>query len=436
MKLAYFFLVLFVCGCAATPQADGTLSAVNNLPQGALDNAAAIERRQTADADALLAAQANRRATESANAARQAELKLTAVAQVTRDTLSVRATTDAQNATATAYVADASATAQMRAAIQTATENAIENAIAATARSERLDGTATAVAQAATDRAQRIEATVTARAVEGTRVSEQATATVAALQVSATATRTANQVNEENNQTYWRNFFAPVQQVAWVLLPIGLFYIGLRLLALWESRNRIVQRGTAVVLLTPGHWNVWTREYEPPRATVLTQCLPEPKKEKTGNVTGLQVIDADATEEWKDSAPTGPPLVPPTPQFDSVTAQELKTSSTNEANEQFRTALKILDATLVQLSKELADGEKLTSKPFAYDACAAAKFVQTWEEWGRIMDLWQAAGIATRPRVKSGWRVNVSTVREGESLLTELFVRTGYIRMNGVWMKR
>lgn len=152
---------------------------MNNLPQGALDNAAAIERRQTADADALLAAQANRRATESANAARQAELKLTAVAQVTRDTLSVRATTDAQNATATAYVADASATAQMRAAIQTATENAIENAIAATARSERLDGTATAVAQAATDRAQRIEATVTARAVEGTRVSEQATATVA-----------------------------------------------------------------------------------------------------------------------------------------------------------------------------------------------------------------------------------------------------------------
>jgi hypothetical protein len=119
---------------------------------------------------------------------------------------------------------------------------------------------------------------------------------------------------------------------------------------------------------------------------------------------------------------------------------DLATASTNQANEDFHTALRILDASLKELSK-LKDGEMLKGKPFTWDRCQKAKLSNRWQDWGRVMDLWSAAGVADKPRERDG-RLVVKTFSEGREKLRVLMIARGYTLygstggIGGEWRKR
>lgn len=432
--LCLILCVLLLAACA--PEIDPA-----SLPPSIQENAHALDLRATADAAARVAAQSAQRAQEAAAAQRAVEARLTAVAQGTRDALAVRSTEIAQDATAAALVADATATAQARINAQTMTTQAAQHNAAGTLMAEQRittatvlaaqqNGTATAHAYRATEAVAQQQASATDKARTATIQSERSTATLVAMFSAATATRTANQIREENEQTQWRNMLAPATACMWMLVPFALslaiLFIAVRMLFLFEQRNRVVQYGDAILLIQPGGVD-WRRgRTTPPSYKILSP--PAPVEPKPTPAPAPEIAEGQFRE-----METPPPNAPnPTVE----TTRELKTASTNEANAQFKLALEMLDATLTQLSKARADGEKLNGKPFSFDACHAAGFVQTWEEWGHVMDMWQASGIAERPRAKAGWGIRVTSLAQGESLLTEMYVRSGYIRTNGAWMKR
>ncbi len=135
---------------------------------------------------------------------------------------------------------------------------------------------------------------------------------------------------------------------------------------------------------------------------------------------------SQTSEQPKNVTPPAPQPTPAIP--------ELQTASTNQANKDFTLALNMFAATLQAASKE-KDGEKV-EKPFTYDAMHEAGFVQKWEDWRRILDLWESAGLVMQPRARAGWRIDVQDIGTAEQRLISLFGHNGYVRVNGSWVKR
>lgn len=160
-----------------------------------------------------------------------------------------------------------------------------------------------------------------------------------------------------------------------------------------------------------------------------------------GIVADIKAWSNDEREAYKARAAqqaVQPPPAKPAPleeQPPSSPIADLRTSTTNQANADFNLSLKILEATLQEMSK-VADGEKLNGKPFAYDRCQAAGFVNRYEDWSRLMNGWESAEIADHPRHGTSWKLNVKSLAEGERRLSRLYAESGYVRVNGVWMKK
>jgi hypothetical protein len=261
MKLLFLVsLLLLLAAC----EANAAPASFNDLPPSIADNARAIELGATADAARIAAEQSARSATEASNAQHAIEGRITAAAQATRDTLSVRATTDAQNATSAAYVADANATANARAAMNNATALAGIAQATETTRVEQREGTATQAAFAQTDTAQRANASATVEALHGTRVSETATATTLAEQAQRTATRAAQLAAVDAAQTEADRNFAQVKAFSWALIPIALLlaivifvivaaFLGVRWYMTWEQTHRLIEKANGVIVITAGN---------------------------------------------------------------------------------------------------------------------------------------------------------------------------------------
>lgn len=129
-----------------------------------------------------------------------------------------------------------------------------------------------------------------------------------------------------------------------------------------------------------------------------------------------------------------PPFVAPAVQ-PPAPSPSLAVETTNQANEDWKTALAILEATFKELGK-VQDGEKLQGKPFAYDRCAAAGLVTRWEQWKRVMDLLQDAGIGENLAHPKRWKFNVGTFEASQERLREHYTHAGFIKVNGVWQRR
>lgn len=111
----------------------------------------------------------------------------------------------------------------------------------------------------------------------------------------------------------------------------------------------------------------------------------------------------------------------------------LDVESTNHANETYYRAVKILEATFVQLSK-VADGEKI-SKPFTYRNCNKAGMCAKFEDWSNALKLWERAGIARTPQ-KDDWEMLVKTFEEGVGKLKDAMQQDGYFKLkDDTWMK-
>lgn len=113
---------------------------------------------------------------------------------------------------------------------------------------------------------------------------------------------------------------------------------------------------------------------------------------------------------------------------------EINIAGTNVANEDFKAALAIVTAALTAESK-VKDGETLKGKSFSFDRCKDARLVNRWEDWGRIMDLLEAANIAVKPREREG-RLVARTPAAAEAALRAYYVGQGYTLFNTVWTKR
>lgn len=118
---------------------------------------------------------------------------------------------------------------------------------------------------------------------------------------------------------------------------------------------------------------------------------------------------------------------------EKATEPELAVASTSVADEDFHTALSILDASLRAHSKE-KDGEKMKGRAWTFRRCKDAKLIpDNWAYWSRIMSLWERSGIVAPNREGT---LQVAGLREGETKLKGLYESEGYVLFNRTWMKR
>ena len=120
-----------------------------------------------------------------------------------------------------------------------------------------------------------------------------------------------------------------------------------------------------------------------------------------------------------------PPVPPPT-------APDLGVRTTNQNDEDFRTALAFLDAVFQETSK-VADGETLKEKPWSKRRFLAARLGTDYGDWSRIVSLWERAGVIGN---RNDRELAVSNKTEGRARLRNLMQDEGFVEIKGVWMRR
>lgn len=128
------------------------------------------------------------------------------------------------------------------------------------------------------------------------------------------------------------------------------------------------------------------------------------------------------------------PKIPASEILELEPTGDLRINSINQVDKDYWIARSILAAIIPSLGKE-RDGETLTSKPHSYEACYAAGLVSKWAEWGRAMDLFGGAGIASTPRNRAS-KIMITTEEQGIQKLDSFMVERGFIRMNKVWTRK
>lgn len=284
IRIPFALFALFAFA-ACTP-ASARVQNFDALPENIRDNARAIELRQTSDAARLNAERAQLAATEAARQQKAVEGKLTAVAQSTRDTLSMEGTRVAIYATATAVVADAHATAQQRANAQTTTADANERRGTATARADSANATATRAAALATSDSRQATATIQAIHADRTAVAAQVTASAIAINAAVQATRTANELVREAERMKIESAIGGFATGAWTVIGVSipLVIIGLvvyavvRIVSAVELRQRTIRderNGNVIAFILPP-----SMPGDAPRVHILDpRLLPPPMPE-------------------------------------------------------------------------------------------------------------------------------------------------------------
>ena len=119
----------------------------------------------------------------------------------------------------------------------------------------------------------------------------------------------------------------------------------------------------------------------------------------------------------------------------AATIPNLSVETTNQMNQDYKTALLIAEATIRELGK-VADGEKLKGKPFSYDRCQKVGLVSRWEEWNRVIRLLEESGVGENLTDKSTWKFHVSNVHNVEKRLRDHYVNVlGLVMLNGNWTR-
>lgn len=116
-------------------------------------------------------------------------------------------------------------------------------------------------------------------------------------------------------------------------------------------------------------------------------------------------------------------------------AVDLRVETTNAANTEYWQCRKIIEAMYSAIART-SDGEKLTSKPFSFRTLRDAGLSVTWDDWGRLIDRIEEAGILQNARAKSNWSILVRNPALAVTKLNDLFNAQGFILVNNVWMRR